>query len=572
MLTRRSLTPLFFLICLTLAACSPAPEIPVQADLQPLRFDGDNAYALEEEFVTSFPNRDSDTENNTRAAAWVRARFEEYGWTCREDSWELFDHSRIIPLQNIICELEGESQRQILVAAHHDQAPMTVQGADNDGSGIAIMLQLAEIFGSEEKPRYTLTFISTDGEEYGLAGSQRYSQSLPDTGNVIAGISLDNLGKVWYSGLKLESQGLFSRYGALWLRLAILEIAQDRGGMTELYMDDVVMQVLNQAVPIGAMDQAPMISAGIPAVGFTGFCPPEFSAECSDTYHTAGDTIDTQDPQVLENAGRVVEASIRQLLSMESFPQEVGPYLYFENSQRVLRGPLLWLVFGAFVAIFFVSSAMATQSAKIRGWITALPHFLGIWIPMVAALLMLHLYVAIGLMDRFETWPGMAKDPVWYNPKWPAIGLFILSLVVFLILGRRLASRYPRPGKAQIRSLAMLVIGLACTYILLRNPFSLFLTLPLLFWLLIRGRRGAGRALDIILLLLGGLVVFGMFYFLGFMIWPLKFYVLWYLMMMFSIPNMIGIPTMLLVTGILAAGLAMVVERPGGANAPAGTQ
>jgi hypothetical protein len=561
---RRSFIPLIFLICLTLAACSPAPEIVVQADRAPLQFDGDRTYALEEEFVTGFPNRDSGTESNTQAAAWVRARFEEFGWICQEDSWEIVSYSRTIPLKNVICELEGESPRQILVAAHHDQAPMTVQGADNDGAGIAIMLHLAEIFAAEDKPAFTLTFISTDGEEYGIAGSQRYIQTHEDVGNVIAGISLDNVGKVWYTGLKLESQGLFSRYGDLWLRLAILEIASERGGLTDLYMDDVVLQILNQAVPIGAMDQAPMISAGIPAVGFAGYCPPENSAECSATYHSPGDTIDNQDPFVLEAVGRVAEATIRQLLAMDSFPRESGPYLYFENSQSVFRGPLLWITFSVFVALFYAGSIVSAKSSRLKGWKTALPHFLGYWIPMAVAFLMLHLYVAVGLMDRFATMPGMAKDPVWYSPRWPAIGLFIISLTVFLYLGRRLVARYPRPEKAQIKSLALLVVGLACTYILIRNPFSLILTLPLLFWFLIRGRRGAGRALDIVLLLLGGLVIFAAIYFLGFAIWPLKWYVLWYLLMMFSVPQMIGIPTMLLVTGILSAGLAMVTEVPGG--------
>jgi hypothetical protein len=558
---------LLTLVSIVLAACSPAPEIPVLADPEPLRFDGERAFELEEEFATSFTNRDSGTESNTRAAAWIRAQFEEFGWTCQEDSWEILNHSRIIPLKNVICELRGESQQQILVAAHHDQAPMTVQGADNDGSGVAIMLHLAEILGSEGTPRYTLTFVSTDGEEYGIAGSQRYVRNHSDTDNVIAGISLDNVGKVWYTGLKLESQGLFSRYGALWLRLAIVEVAQERGGMTDLYMDDVVMQILNQAVPIGAMDQAPMIAAGIPAVGFAGYCPPEFSTECSETYHTPADTIDTQDPQVLEDVGLVAEASIRQLLSMDSFPKESGPYLYFETTGRVFRGPLLWLAFGAFVAVFYVASILGARAPRLKGWLAALPHFLGYWIPLAAAFSLIHLFVAIGLMDRFESMPGMAKDPVWYSPRWLAIGLFFLSMGIFLYLGRKLASRYPRPDKLQVKSLALLVTGLACTYILIRNPFSLFLTLPLLFWLLIRGRRGFGRALDIFLLLLGGLVVFAAVYFLGFAIWPVKWYVLWYLMMMFSIPRMIGIPTMLLVTGILAAGLSMVTEAPGGDRA-----
>jgi len=298
-----------------------------------------------------------------------------------------------------------------------------------------------------------------------------------------------------------------------------------------------------------------------------GYCPPEFSADCSETYHTPGDTIETQDARVLEVAGLVTESAIRQLLSMDSFPQESGPYLYFESTRNVLRGPILWLVFGAFVSIFFVASVFSTRTSRTKSWITALPHFLGYWIPLVLAFTLIHLYVAVGLMDRFANSPGMAKDPVWYSPRWPAVGLFFISLAVFLYLGRRLAARYPRPEKAQIRSLALLVVGLACSYILIRNPFSLVITMPLLFWLLIRGRRGAGRALDIVLLLLGGLVIYAAIYYLGFAIWPLKWYVLWYLMLMFSIPKMIGIPTMLLVTGILAAGLSMVTETPGGDGA-----
>jgi hypothetical protein len=226
----------------------------------------------------------------------------------------------------------------------------------------------------------------------------------------------------------------------------------------------------------------------------------------------------------------------------------------------------LYLAFAAFVSLFFIGSLATAGSSKLKGWIAALPHFLAIWIPLLAALFLIRLFVTIGLMERFDVWPGMAKDPVWYAPRWLAIILFALGLAVFLFVGRRLGRGFKPPAKAQIKSLALLVVGLAGVYILVINPFSLFLILPLLFWLLIRGRDGGGRALDVLLLLLGGLVMFAAIYFLGFVVWPLRFYVFWYLMMMLSIPNMIGIPTMLLVSAIIAAGLSMVIETSGGAR------
>jgi len=38
-------------------------------------------------------------------------------------------------------------------------------GRHNDGSGIAVMLHLAEIFAADGQPPYTLAFIATDGED-----------------------------------------------------------------------------------------------------------------------------------------------------------------------------------------------------------------------------------------------------------------------------------------------------------------------------------------------------------------------------------------------------------------------
>jgi ABC-type antimicrobial peptide transport system permease subunit len=85
--------------------------------------------------------------------------------------------------------------------------------------------------------------------------------------------------------------------------------------------------------------------------------------------------------------------------------------------------------------------------------------------------------------------------------------------------------------------------------------------LPLLFWFLISGRRGAWKTLDVIFFLLGGLVVYVLFYFFGYVVLHIDLAVLWYLMMMFSI-RMVSFPTALVITAIIAAGLMMIIKLP----------
>ena len=144
-----------------------------------------------------------------------------------------------------------------------------------------------------------------------------------------------------------------------------------------------------------------------------------------------------------------------------------------------------------------------------------------------------------------------------------AVILFLVGLTLFLILGRRLARRYTRqaPEPQDIKSFAFFVVSLGGLYLLAINPFSLLFFVPLLFWFLIRSRRGIGRALDILLLLLGGLVVYGLVYVFGFLTLRYNMLFLWYLMNMFSI-RMIGFLTTAMITAVIGAGLSIVVNPP----------
>jgi hypothetical protein len=560
-----------WLAALALAACAPIPATEISYEPDDLRFSGEEALAIEFDFVQRFPDRDSGQPNNRLAAAWLAERLARQGLDCRVDSWMFVNYSRLTPLHNAVCVLPGQSDQEIVLTSHHDQAPTTTQGADNDGSGVAIMVHLAEIFAAEGPPPHSLVFLFADAEEFGNAGTRRYLETHPDPSRIAAAISLDNLGKQFYTGLDMDPRGQFSGYGPIWLQLTAREAARQAGDLWIPTVRPVAFQALEQAVPIAFMDEGPFVARALPSFGFAGTCAPEWADDCWSTYHTPDDTLEFQSADTLTQAGRVTEALVRQLSSMEGFPQESGPYLYFDSAPPgVLRGLPLLLIFLVPVIGFLASAFLIdgqSFSAKRRAWRAALPHYLSLFLPLVASIALLYAMVEVGLLDKFYAYFATTKDPAWTHPRWLAIGLYLLGLVLMIAAARRLAVRFTPQGEQHahpaVRSLAFLAIGLAAVFVIATNPFTLLFTLPLFFWLLIRGRRGLAFLADLGFFLLGGLLIYVLIYFFGFAILHIGLYVLWYLLMMFAI-GMVSPAGAVVVAAILAAGLSLVIPQPRG--------
>ena len=369
------ITSVFIFFILTAAACAPAPSTSVSYDPSDLQFSGERAYELEEQFVTTYINRHSGTEQSRLGTEWLRQQFESFGWTCEFDDWQVINYSQPVDLRNVVCRLAGvnsDDPREILVLAHHDQAPTTIEGADNDGSGIAILLHLAEIFAEEGSPKYTLVFVADDAEEYGMIGSRRYIQAHPNVENIIGGLSLDNLGRYYYDSMILEFVGQFSGYSPLWISLTTKTAAQAADGLWEVKIKAPLDQALDQAVPISLTDQGPMVAAGVPALGYGAGYATKFSDEHYRLWHDPDDTMEFQSPEALEQSGLLSEVWIRQLLSMDRFPEKFGAYLYFEGSSQMLRGLPLYLIFICLVGVFFVGSYFPGERSfafKKRAWL-----------------------------------------------------------------------------------------------------------------------------------------------------------------------------------------------------------
>lgn len=78
---------------------------------------------------------------------------------------------------NLILDLAGTTpQAPILIGAHYDTVPGS-PGADDNATGIAVLLELARSFASNPA-RHPIRFVAFDLEEYGLIGSSAYADHL----------------------------------------------------------------------------------------------------------------------------------------------------------------------------------------------------------------------------------------------------------------------------------------------------------------------------------------------------------------------------------------------------------
>ncbi len=107
-------------------------------------------------------------------------------------------------LKNVIATLRGTDpldDRKILVSAHLDSRAATdsdntgfAPGANDDGSGIAAILELVRIMSSRKFPA-TIVFMALSGEEHGLYGArQMAARAKEEKWNIIAMLNNDMIG------------------------------------------------------------------------------------------------------------------------------------------------------------------------------------------------------------------------------------------------------------------------------------------------------------------------------------------------------------------------------------------
>lgn len=143
-------------------------------------------------------------EAQEKARDYIMARFREAGYNPQAQGYEAVrktDFQRSKPYFNISAVLPGNrvsGEGVWVVGAHYDSAPGT-PGADDNASGVAVLLEVARLL-KDAKPGREIRFVAFDSEEppaFGTRdmGSYRYARDLKARGIKVHGmLNLEMLG------------------------------------------------------------------------------------------------------------------------------------------------------------------------------------------------------------------------------------------------------------------------------------------------------------------------------------------------------------------------------------------
>jgi len=318
--TRRSSALLAPLLLLA-AGCSSTGPIPEER-LQPLaqlalQVDGerlmahvreltgirrtDTPLACTAEHEERAPARCHLTQSGVRSV--LQSQFESLGLQVR------LQHSEHMGLEliNVVAELPGTTQPEeiILVGAHFDAY---YQGADDNASGVAALLELARVLSQYRFAR-TLRFVGFDMEELGLAGSTHYV-SAPGNEHLVAALVFDSIG--YYDstpgsqrtlpGLPSPSTGDF---------LAVIGNDTSRHLATELHELNTRLGLMKTVTLLGPGDGASPLTGNLMRSDHTPF------------WLTGGKALFLTDTADFRNPHYHQETDVPETLSPEPFRQAV---------------------------------------------------------------------------------------------------------------------------------------------------------------------------------------------------------------------------------------------------------
>lgn len=218
-------------------------------------------------------------------------------------------------IRNVIGIIPGKNPalagQSILISAHYDHLglgwPDVHQGdkgkihpgADDNASGVAVLLELARTIIAKGPLERTLIFISFSGEEAKLLGSKHFVAlgGLPEypLNKISAVLNMDTVGRLGAKSLEIFSTGSAKEFSTI-----LMNAGASTGVNIELIPND-----------IGASDQKSFLEVGIPAIQL-------FSGANLD-YHRPTDTFEKIDSNGLLKVLAIL-SSITETISTRTEP------------------------------------------------------------------------------------------------------------------------------------------------------------------------------------------------------------------------------------------------------------
>ena len=209
--------------------------------------------------------------------------------------------NKMIETANVIGIIRGESEQSIILSAHYDHMGVDENryypGADDNASGIAALLELAEEFKQYKNLKYSMVFLAVSAEEGGLLGSS-YHVNQPDfvPEKVVCNINMDMISRC--DNKQTDCNYLYCIGNNLSETLDSLIREADK-----LFPDCMCDYSENHSGILARTDAYNFSKKRIPSVlFFAGF---------HDDYHEPTDTIEKIDFDILENRIRLISQIIK---------------------------------------------------------------------------------------------------------------------------------------------------------------------------------------------------------------------------------------------------------------------
>ena len=240
---------------------------------------------------------------------------------------EVPELGRSVSLKNVIAVLPGSDPARagesLVIGAHYDhlgrgeygdraeERGRIHPGADDNASGVAVLLELARALAGKPQPR-SIVFVAFTGEEAQRLGSRYFVANAAKypVDKMIAMINLDTVGRLGERSLLALGSGTAAEW---------VHILRGAGYVTGVPVKAV-------ADDIGSSDQTSFIEAGVPAV--------QLFAGAHEDFHRPGDTLERIDaPGLVKTAQVLKEMAVYLAERPEALHSTLG------KAQRILATP-----------------------------------------------------------------------------------------------------------------------------------------------------------------------------------------------------------------------------------------
>lgn len=221
------------------------------------------------EALASFKTRLVGTPENQKATAALGTIFKNMGYTVSQPCYRAGACS-------IVADKPGKSRNGgvIMIMAHFDSVGKDFAGADDNGSGTAVLIEVARVL-RDYNNKNTIRFFATNGEESGLYGAEHYAKVLTESGEIKRVLMAINMDMVGYNSNGIVELETDSQYEGM-----AKSFAQLAANYTKL----------KSKITIGAWgsDHVPFIKSGVPTL----LTIEDWSTK-TPCYHTACDKPNT---------------------------------------------------------------------------------------------------------------------------------------------------------------------------------------------------------------------------------------------------------------------------------------